>query len=123
MQVAPGDEGYSWMHAIVIHLNTHGHSYPDDNEPCKNGRDKWIDGDMSYTCNICNFLSESRTRFCDHIAYGWTQHAVGMAHNAMVPPHRAMVSPPRLDDAMDDEEIIDILLNTHDEDEADGENV
>ena len=120
VQVAPGDEGYSWMHAIVIHLNTHGHSYPDDNEPCKNGRDKWIDGKMSYQCNICNFFSESRTRFCDHIAYGWTQHTVGMAHNAMVPPHRAMVSPPR-QDAMDDEEILDILLNRYDEDEEDGE--
>ena len=95
------------MHAIVIHLHTHGHSYPDDREPCKNGRDKWIDGDMKYSCNICNFDSTSRHFFCDHIAFGWTLHTIGMAHRAMVPPQDAM------DDS--DDELLDLMVNGFEE--------
>ena len=76
--IAPESNGLDWTFALALHLFRYLHMFFRRMPPCRYGRHRIVSWRINFRCEICNYQTQSLSRFVLHIMLSPTNHRIGV---------------------------------------------
>ena len=86
--IAPERNGLHWTFALAVHLFRYLHMFFRRMPPCRHGRHRIVSWRINFRCEICNYQTQSLSRFVQHIMLSPTNHSIGIPEGVNVFNHR-----------------------------------